>query len=162
MSTRTRAPAPPPIDAVSRGCTNFKLRQITRTVSRHYDAAVAGSGLKTTQYSLLSHIASLGPVRPSDLAARMNLDVSTLSRNLQPLVAQGFVELGPGSDGRTRLVALTEAGRSKRTETQRLWKQAQLSLNATLGEARVARLHALIDECLQLMDAGADGEADDA
>jgi DNA-binding MarR family transcriptional regulator len=160
MNTRTRAAAPPPVDAVPRGCTSFKLRQFTRTVSRHYDAAVAGSGLKTTQYSLLSHIAVLGPVRPSDLAADMNLDLSTLSRNLQPLVAQGFVEIGPGPDARTRLVALTEAGRIKRTETQRLWKQAQLTLNGTLGEARVARLHTLIDECLQLLDAGENGETD--
>ncbi|HEX3141697.1 MAG TPA: MarR family winged helix-turn-helix transcriptional regulator, partial [Rhizobacter sp.] len=116
-----------------RGCTNLKLRQITRRVSRHYDAAVSASGLKTTQYSLLSHVVSLGPVRPSDLAGAMNLDASTLTRNLQPLVAQGWVELSAGVDGRSRLVSITEAGRAKRTETQRLWKQAQTSLNEQLG-----------------------------
>ena len=144
-----------------RGCTNFKLRQITRTVSRRYDAAVAGSGLKTTQYSLLSHVASMEPVRPSDLAAKMNLEVSTLSRNLQPLIAQGWVALGPGPDARTRLVELTESGRAKRAEAQRLWKQAQLSLNQTLGEARVAQLHQLIDECLALLGADEEDASDD-
>ena len=148
-----------PVHAAPRGCTNFKLRQITRTVSRRYDAAVAASGLKTTQYSLLSHIAALGPVRPSDLAASMNLELSTLSRNLLPLVAQGWVAQGPGPDARTRLVSLTDAGRAKRTETQRLWKQAQMSLNDTLGEARVAQLHLLIDDCLALL--GDEGETDD-
>lgn len=147
--------------AQPRGCTNFKLRQITRTVSRRYDAAVAASGLKTTQYSLLSHIGSMEPVRPSDLAAKMNLEVSTLSRNLQPLIAQGWVELGPGPDARTRLVVLTEAGRAKRTEAQRLWKQAQLSLNDTLGEARVAQLHQLIDECLAVIGADDEGETNE-
>ncbi|MGY4828166.1 MarR family winged helix-turn-helix transcriptional regulator [Sphaerotilaceae bacterium SBD11-9] len=134
-----------------RGCTNFKLRQITRRVSRHYDAAVSASGLKTTQYSLLSHVASLGPVRPSDLAAAMKLDASTLTRNLQPLVAQGWVELSAGVDARSRLVSITEAGRVKRAETQRLWKQAQTSFNEQLGIERVARLHALLDECMALM-----------
>jgi DNA-binding MarR family transcriptional regulator len=148
-----------PVGAQPRGCTNFKLRQITRTVSRRYDAAVAASGLKTTQYSLLSHIAALGPVRPSDLAAAMNLEVSTLSRNLLPLVAQGWVEQGAGPDARTRLVTLTDAGRAKRTEAQRLWKQAQLGLNDTLGMARVAQLHNLIDECLALL--GDEGTTDD-
>lgn len=143
-----------------RGCTNFKLRQITRTVSRHYDAAVGPSGLKTTQYSLLTHIALLGPLRPSDLAERMNLDASTLTRNLQPLIAQAWVEQRPGADGRSRLVAITEAGRAKRAEAQRLWKQAQLALNHRLGEARVAQLHALIDECLPLLEAD-DGESHD-
>ncbi len=144
-----------------RGCTNFKLRQLTRTVSRRYDAAVAASGLKTTQYSLLSHIGALEPVRPSDLAAKMNLEVSTLSRNLQPLIAQGWAALGPGPDGRTRLVSLTEPGRSKRTEAQRLWKQAQMNLNDRLGEARVAQLHQLIDECLAVIGADDEGETDE-
>jgi DNA-binding MarR family transcriptional regulator len=152
MTTRTTAP---------RGCTNFKLRQLTRTVSRRYDAAVAASGLKTTQYSLLSHIGAMEPVRPSDLAAKMNLEVSTLSRNLQPLVAQGWVTQGPGPDARTRLVALTEAGRAKRSEAQRLWKQAQLSLNDTLGEARVAQLHQLIDDCLAVIGLDEEGAGDE-
>jgi DNA-binding MarR family transcriptional regulator len=149
MTAKTHAAAP-------RGCTNFKLRQLTRTVSRRYDAAVAASGLKTTQYSLLSHVASMEPVRPSDLAAKMNLEVSTLSRNLQPLIAQGWVELGPGPDARTRLVVLTDSGRAKRTEAQRLWKQAQQSLNDTLGAERVAQLHQLIEDSLALL--GADDE----
>ena len=144
-----------------RGCTNFKLRQITRTISRRYDAAVAASGLKTTQYSLLSHIGSMEPVRPSDLAAKMNLEVSTLSRNLQPLIAQGWVTLGPGPDARTRLVALTDTGRAKRAEAQRLWKQAQLSLNEALGEARVAQLHQLIEESLALLGADEEETSDD-
>ena len=85
--------------AAPRGCTNFKLRQLTRRVSQHYDRIVAGAGLKTTQYSLLSHVERLGPVRPSDLAAAMEMDASTLTRNLQPLVANGWVEIGPGADG---------------------------------------------------------------
>lgn len=160
MNVKRTASAVSEVTSPPRGCTNFKLRQITRTVSRHYDAAVGPSGLKTTQYSLLTHIATLGPLRPSELAERMNLDASTLTRNLQPLVAQGWVEQRPGSDGRSRLVAITEAGRAKRTEAQRLWKQAQLALNHKLGEARVAQLHALIDECLPLLEAD-DGESHD-
>jgi DNA-binding MarR family transcriptional regulator len=158
MTTRTRSA---PAGNAPRGCTNFKLRQITRTVSRRYDAAVAAAGLKTTQYSLLSHIGAMEPVRPSDLADKMNLELSTLSRNLQPLIQQGWATLGPGPDGRTRLVALTDAGRAKRTEAQRLWKQAQLNLNAVLGEARVAQLHALIDDSLALLGADDEGETDD-
>lgn len=154
MIAKTQAAAP-------RGCTNFKLRQITRSVSRRYDAAIASTGLKMTQYSLLSHIAAMEPVRPSDLAAKMNLEVSTLSRNLQPLIAQGWVDLGPGPDARTRLVALTVAGRGKRAEVQRLWKQAQLQLNDTLGVERVAQLHQLIDECLAVLGADEEGEPDD-
>jgi DNA-binding MarR family transcriptional regulator len=118
-------------------------------VTRHYDAFVAATGLKNTQYSLLSHVVLLGPIRPSDLAQRMRLDASTLTRNLQPLVAQGWLRLGPGEDARSRLVEATDEGRAKRAEGQRAWKQAQLALNARLGPERVAALHALLDECIE-------------
>jgi DNA-binding MarR family transcriptional regulator len=135
-----------------RGCTNLKLRQLSRLVSRHYDAFVAPTGLKNTQYSLLSHVALAGPIRPSDLAQRMRIDASTLTRNLQPLIAQGWLALGPGEDARSRLVAVTDAGRAKRAEGQRAWKQAQLALNERLGEARIVALHALVDECMQSLE----------
>ena len=134
------------------GCTNLKLRELSRVVTRHYDAYVAPTGLKNSQYSLLSHVVLLGPLRPGELAARMKLDASTLTRNLQPLVAAGWVEQGPGDDARSRLVVATEAGRAKRAEAQRAWKQAQLALNARLGPQRVAALHALLDDCLAALD----------
>jgi DNA-binding MarR family transcriptional regulator len=140
------------------GCTNLKLRQLSRAVTRHYDAYVAPTGLKNSQYSLLSHVVLLGPLRPSDLAARMKIDASTLTRNLQTLVAAGWVEQGPGDDARSRSVIATEAGRAKRTEAQRAWKQAQLALNARLGNERVLALHALIDDCLEALDVS---ESDD-
>ncbi|MBL0092241.1 MAG: winged helix-turn-helix transcriptional regulator [Piscinibacter sp.] len=147
------------LDAVKpQGCTNLKLRQLSRAVTRHYDAYVAPTGLKNSQYSLLSHVVLLGPLRPSDLAARMKIDASTLTRNLQPLVAAGWVEQGPGDDARSRSVVATEAGRAKRAEAQRAWKQAQLALNARLGNERVLALHALIDDCLEALDVS---ESDD-
>ncbi|CAG1018115.1 Multiple antibiotic resistance protein MarR [Burkholderiaceae bacterium] len=129
-------------------------------MTRHYDAYVAPTGLKNTQYSLLSHVVLLGPIKPSALAARMRLDASTLTRNLQPLVAQGWLTQGPGDDARSRLIEATEAGRAKRTEGQRAWKQAQLALNARLGSDRVAALHALIDDCMAQLDAADDDQGE--
>ena len=134
------------------GCSSFKLRQLSRRVSQHFDHIVGVAGLKTTQYSLLSHIVKLGPVRPGELAAQMEMDASTLTRNLQPLVAQGWVIVGPGEDGRCRCVTVTPAGRAKRSEAQREWKRAQTLLNARLGAGAVARLHTLIDACLLAMN----------
>ncbi len=133
------------------GCTNFKLRQLLRRVGQHYDAEMAQCGLKTTQYSLLSHVLKLGPIRPSDLAAEMKMDASTLTRNLRPLVDAGWVTLQAGADGRSRLVHITDAGRDKRAEAQRCWKVAQMSLNDLLGVERVMALHTLADECLELL-----------
>lgn len=130
----------------------MKLRQLSRRVSQQFDQVVGHAGLKTTQYSLLSAILRLEPVRPGQLAAAMEMDASTLTRNLQPLVAQGWVQVGPGDSGRSRWVSATQAGRDKRAQAQGEWKQAQLAFNARLGDERVSRLHAVIDECLALMN----------
>ena len=145
---------------VPTGCSSFKLRQLSRRVSQHFDHIVGAAGLKTTQYSLLSHIGKLGPVRPGELALRMEMDASTLTRNLRPLVDQGWVVVGAGADGRSRCVTLTTAGRAKRIEAQREWKRAQTALNTRLGASSVARLHALIDECLLAMNEPADAAGD--
>jgi DNA-binding MarR family transcriptional regulator len=138
------------------GCTNLKLRQLMRRVAQRYDAEVGQVGLKGTQYSLLSYVARLGPIRPVDLAAQMNVDASTLSRNLRPLVAAGWVTLEAGVDARSRLVQATDAGREKRAEAKRRWRVAQEGVNAALGPQRVIALHALIDEAMEALGASAD------
>ena len=93
MTTRsTRAAhAAPVASAAPQGCTNLKLKQASRLIARHYESHVAPTGLRNTQYSLLSHVVKLGPLRSGELAAAMRLDASTLSRNLQPLIDKGLV-----------------------------------------------------------------------
>lgn len=150
--------------AKPQGCTNFRLRHLMRQVARLYDAEVARSGLKTTQYSLLSHVLHLGPIRPVDLAQAMGVDASTLTRNLKPLVAEGWLVQGEGPDARSRLIEITDEGRRKRAEAQRHWRTAQEKLNELLGVERVLALHALIDESIGVLQAtGEDheGERDD-
>jgi DNA-binding MarR family transcriptional regulator len=155
MRSRTIVDAVPASGAANTapaGCSSLKLRQLSRRVSQHFDRIVGDAGLKTTQYSLLSHITRLGPIRPGELASVMEMEPSTLTRNLQPLIAHGWVVVGAGADGRSRSIEATDAGRAKRSEAQREWKRAQLALNDRLGPQRVAHLHSVIDECLALMN----------
>jgi DNA-binding MarR family transcriptional regulator len=135
------------------GCTNFKLRQLTRRVTQHYDQYLAGSGLKITQYSLLTHVDKLGPLAPGDLARRMDMGASTLTRNLRPLVAAGWVVLGEGADARSRLIQITDEGRALRRQAQRRWKAAQVALNDKLGVQAVVALHAMLDQSLAVFHA---------
>lgn len=135
----------------AQGCTNLKLRQVTRRVSQLYDLEMAKADLKTTQYSLLSHVLRLGPLRPGELAQKMKFSASTLTRNLKPLVDAGWVELSAGSDARSRTVSITAAGTAKREEALQHWKVAQGNLNRLLGVKRVLALHNLINESLDLL-----------
>ncbi len=149
MPNAAVADAPP---AKPQGCTNLKVRQLMRRVAQHFDAEVGKSGLKGTQYSLLSHVTKLGPIRPVDLAGLMRVDASTLSRNLKPLVAAGWITLEAGADARSRLIHATDAGREKRHEAQRRWRVAQEGINAAIGVEKVMALHALIDEAMGCLD----------
>ena len=134
-------------------CTNFKLRQLMRRVAHHYDLEMAKAGLKTTQFSLLSHVVRLGPLRPGELAQAMKMSASTLTRNLKPLVDAGWVELVAGTDARSRSVRITAAGSAKRADAVQCWKVAQNGLNQLLGSTRVLALHQLINESLELLAA---------
>lgn len=140
--------------ATPRGCTNFKTRQLARLLARLYDAELAQAGLKTTQYSLLSHVLELAPISPGALAARMGLDASTLTRNLQPLLAAGWLQQGAGADARSRLITLTDTGRERQALARRHWKAAQLQVNERLGAERVVALHELLDDCTMRLQAG--------
>lgn len=139
-----------------KGCSSLKLRQLSRRVSQFFDAEVSSSGMKTTQYSLLSHVVRHSPVRQGQLADLLDMDASTLTRNLQPLIAQGWVRMEAGDDRRSRLVVPTSEGLAQQAYAQAAWKRAQQAFNARMGLERVQRLHEILDECLQQFHEAAD------
>jgi DNA-binding MarR family transcriptional regulator len=131
----------------SLGCTCFKLRKLTRTMSRLYDAHLAASGLKTTQYSVLSHAARAAlPV--AELAERMGMERTTLTRNLKPLVEAGWIALLPGADSRQRIVTVTDAGRAKQASAYPAWREAQAAFEQLVGIEAVRALHGQLDATL--------------
>lgn len=121
-----------------------RLRRAARALTQLYDDCMAPSGLRVTQYSLMSTLAGHGPVRITDLAALTLLDRTALSRNLDPLVAKGYVEVAPGRDARTREVALTRAGKAACDRARPYWRRAQAQVSAKLGSPRVDALVALL------------------
>ena len=155
MNTRTSLQKPEvaatSLELKALRCTSLRLRQMMRRVAHHYDLEMVKAGLKTTQYSLLSYVVKLGPLRPGELARGMKLSASTLTRNLKPLVDAGWLEISAGSDARSRTVSITAEGRAKREEARHRWKVAQNSLNTLLGTERVLALHGLINDSLELL-----------
>jgi DNA-binding MarR family transcriptional regulator len=136
------------------GCTCFRLRKLTRRMTQHYDARLAPAGLRLTQFSLLANLRA-GPLTMSALADRMEMDRTTLTRNLKPLADAGFIEVAPGEDARSRIVTLTARGRDAWTAARELWRGAQDEVNRALGAEQVAALHATLDESLARLKAGA-------
>src|SRR5512142_11191 len=97
-----------PTQAVSAPCACGRLRRAARALTQLYDDAMAPSGLRVTQFSLLRTLERDGSLRISELAARQLLDRTALSRNLEPLLERQFVAVTPGPrDARAREIALT-------------------------------------------------------
>lgn len=131
-----------------RGCTCFRLRRLTRRVTQHYDSHLARAGLRVTQYSLLGMLLRADSLTMSELAARMEMDRTTLTRNLGPLQSAGWVEVTRARDARSRAVRLTAAGKAVWDSARLYWRQAQDELNSALGTQAVTDLHGLLDESL--------------
>ena len=121
-------------------CTCFRLRRATRQVTRLYDQALAGAGLGVNQYSILRHART--PLTVGELAARLGMDRTTLNRNLQPLLREGWLAEERGADPRQRVLSITTAGRRRLEQARPLWRRAQRRIDELLGPAALARLHA--------------------
>jgi DNA-binding MarR family transcriptional regulator len=125
---------------VARACACANLRKAARAVTQIFDEALAPSGLRTTQFTLLVTSRLMGESIINEIAENMAMDRTTLSRNLKPLVRSGLLEVRPGEDGRTRLVRITPAGERALEEAYPLWQQAQQETVSALGEERYEAL----------------------
>ena len=127
-------------------CACGRLRRATRAITQLYDDAMAPAGLRITQFSLLRTLAREGPRRITDLARAALLDRTALSRNLDPLLAQGLVTVVAGPDARTREVDLTSSGRAALRAAEPYWTRAQALVAARLGADRLDSLIATLAE----------------
>jgi DNA-binding MarR family transcriptional regulator len=128
-------------------CTCEALRRLTRRMTLVYDHHLAETGLTVGQYSLLVNIGA-EPLPLSQLARRVATDRTTLSRTLVPLIDAGWVALRRGTDGRVRLVALTQAGSRKAAAARRIWQRAQDQIETTLSPALTGSLHAMVAKAM--------------
>lgn len=127
-------------------CICVNLRRASRAISQLYDEAMAASGLKVTQFSLLRAIERNEPVAITALADDMQLDRTTLARNLAPLERERLLSRSAGNDQRVTEVRLTPAGRAAIARALPLWESAQALVSRQLGPERLAQLRAITEE----------------
>ncbi len=121
-------------------CTCFNLRKATRAITQLYDDILRPSGLRVTQFSLLTVIWIMGKVNITRLAEEAVMDRTTLARNLDLLEKQGLIRIQAGEDARVREVSLTPAGHDSLAAAFPYWKKAQAQVTKNLGAGRVNRL----------------------
>lgn len=138
------APSDHKPDAAASHCNCFAIRSAARITSQFYDRHLAPSGLRTTQFSVLANLRRSGPLAINELANLMAMDRTTMGRALRPLEREGLVVIGPGRDGRTRALSLTEAGRARVREAAPLWRNAQASFEEHYGTQDAQALRAAL------------------
>lgn len=110
-------------------CYCLNLRQVTAGVIRLYDMHLAETGITIQQFSVLEYIRGMSPVSVTDLAKAMNLDRTTLSRNLKTLKSANLIKDGE-ADGRRRQVVLSARGNETLLTAEKLWGDAQSEFEA--------------------------------
>jgi DNA-binding MarR family transcriptional regulator len=131
-------------------CACGNLRRASRAITQRYDAILAPSGLTTPQFGLLAHLARLGPITLGNLAQRMGMDRTTLTRDLTPLVREGYVVIEAGEDRRTRVARLTPAGEAALNRARPLWQEAQRQIITAFGQERFTSLIAELTDMTAL------------
>jgi DNA-binding MarR family transcriptional regulator len=117
-------------------CVAFNIGKAYRSILKVYETALKECSLTTMQYGLLVHIGMLEPASSSDISAATGHDLSTLTRTIAPLVAQGYVvSLGVDSqDKRVKRYGLTKEGRTVLMAGVAQWEKAQQTIIEELGE----------------------------
>ncbi len=119
----------------TRECVCANLRRATRVVTKLYDDTLRPSGLKMTQFTLLSTLMALGSSTLSELAQEMVVDRTTLTRNLEILQERGLVLTEEGEDRRERQLRLSDKGMTAVIGAYPLWQAAQTRAIEMAGRA---------------------------
>ena len=128
------------IDIIAQTCVAVRLRLLNRVVTNFYDEALRPLGLKVSQLNILIVTARLGLARPAQVCEILQLDASTLSRNVKPLQAHGWLEVVPDEDARAQPFRLTPQGKRLIEKAVPAWEEAQRRAKELLGDEGVALL----------------------
>jgi len=116
-------------------CFCLASRQAARTITRVFDRKLRPHGIRATQFSVLAALSIGGRATVGDLAEALGLDRTTLSRNLTPIEAQGWVRSRPGEhDARSRYLEITPNGTALLARAMPAWHAAQKAIAATIGD----------------------------
>lgn len=110
------------------GCACFAVRRAARVITQHYDRSLRPTGLRATQFTVLTVLALRGALPLGRVADHLGMERTTLTRNLHPLLKKKLVAVHDGDDRRTRTIAITAKGRRAAVAALPRWRRAQRDL----------------------------------
>ena len=117
-----------------------------------YNRYLAPSNLTVTQYAVLVNVGRTGRISRAELADRLGMERTTLTRNLQPLERHKFIRTSTGRDRRQRLLRLTPRGLDRLDSAYPLWQEAQRRFTAEVGAQGVATLRSALATVVRALE----------
>jgi DNA-binding MarR family transcriptional regulator len=116
-------------------CYCTQLRRASSGVTKIYDDALRPHGLRITQFSMLRGLARLGEATLTELSDELALDRTTMSRSVKPLIDAGWIDASTGeTDGREKILKLSDRGKKKLYEATPAWSKAQAKVEAHMKQ----------------------------
>ena len=134
MTADTAQSEQPVADLIAEECLAGRVRLLNRTITGIYNDALLPLGMTVGQLNILVAVAKLGPISPGDLARRLNMEKSTLSRNVARMQAHGWIVVSPGEPGRKQALGVTPRGQKLLEKARPRWSEAQERAKAILGQ----------------------------
>lgn len=144
MTPTTRAPQsdlPEIASSASEACIATRVRQLSRIITRVYDDALRSHKITASQFTLLTQLAQTDGITAAEIGLDLDIEKSTLSRNLKRLLALGHITMDPPAGRRGRGLHLTPKGQSVIRDAFPLWQSAQKRAMEVMG-----------GECREMLD----------
>lgn len=125
---------------VSLPCYCASLRQTARAITVLYEEALAGSGLRATQYTALQVLESAPNLTTTELASAIGIDQTTATRTLALIKKGGMAADTVGDDRRQRRWSLTPKGREQLRKLRPRWEVAQQAFEKRVGREAATAL----------------------
>lgn len=137
-------------EATAATCLATRVRQLSRIITRVYDDAMRPLGITASQYTLLAQLASRDGITAVEIGTELDIEKSTLSRNLKRLLALGHIVMDPPAGRRGRGLHLTAKGMTVLKDAYPIWQGAQNRTIGVMGSDSRATLDGLLRQAEKL------------
>ena len=131
--------------AIASECIGARLRMLNRATTRIYDEVLRPHGIKFSQMNILTLVTLHGPISPGQVARRLAIEKSTLSRNVRILESNGWIESRPGEVGNSQLLRVTAQGRRLLRKASPSWRRAQEQVASLLGDRATSAIRNAVE-----------------
>ena len=137
-------------EATSGACLATRVRQLSRIITRVYDDALRPLGITASQFTLLTQLAQQDGITAVEIGGTLDIEKSTLSRNLKRLLALGHLTMDPPAGRRGRGLHLTPKGSDVIQRAYPVWREAQTKTVGFMGPESRSTLDGLLVQAEKL------------